>query len=122
ELAGIVKGHRLWLESGGKEGRKADLSDKKLHVGSELKGVNLQGAILNGANFGDANLTDTNFQRADLRRANFGKAALRRTNFREADLQNANLEETNFLLSAQLSPGRMSLVRSFRRRSLSLKA
>jgi hypothetical protein len=103
ELAGIVKGHRLWLESGGKEGKRADLSDKKLHVGFELKGVYLRGAILNGADFENADLTDTNFQRAELRRANFGKTALRRTNFREADLQNANLEEANFLLSTQLA-------------------
>src|SRR5205809_6343630 len=88
EIDGKVEGHRLWLESGGKEGKRADLTDKTLNLGSQLKGINLQGAILNGANFGDADLTDTNFQRAELRRANFGKAALRRTNFREADLQN----------------------------------
>src|SRR6266404_1231719 len=103
ELIKALEAHKLWLESKGKQGQRANFQNASLNEIRDLGGANLQGAILNGANFANSDLTDTNFQGAELRRAVFSEAMLRRTNFRETDLQNANLESANFLLSAQLT-------------------
>lgn len=87
ELTKILEAHEIWVQSGGKQGRRAELV----------------GANLNDGDFEGRNLTNANLQGAELRRANFAGAQLRRTNLREADLQNANLETANFLLTAQLA-------------------
>jgi uncharacterized protein YjbI with pentapeptide repeats len=103
EITKLLDAHRLWLETGGKKGGRADLEGADFQGAVELKGANLQRAILNHAEFKNADLTNANFQVAELRRANFDGAILRDTNFREADLQNANLETAAFLLNSQLA-------------------
>ena len=46
EFAQTLDQHRLWIESGGKEGLRGDLSGLNL-AGSDLTGVNLQGSQMN---------------------------------------------------------------------------
>jgi len=75
ELAAILDQHRIWVESGGDEGTKADLSGVNLE-NADLTGVNLQGAFL---------------QRANLRNADLSMANLKGTSLVQADLCNANL-------------------------------
>jgi uncharacterized protein YjbI with pentapeptide repeats len=75
ELAAILDQHKIWVESGGDEGTKADLSGVNLE-NADLTGVNLQGAIL---------------QRANLRNADLSMANLRGASLVQADLCNANL-------------------------------
>ncbi len=91
ELDEIVEGHRAWLESNGKSGRKADLAH-----------ANFEGADLMGAELGGANLLRANLQHADLLLADLRGACLI-----EADLSEANLVSTNLrgasLLGANLS-------------------
>ena len=79
-LEEILQQHELWVNSGGQEGVRADLS-----------GTNLEGADLAGANL----------QRADLQKANLKRAVLSLADLRGALLFQANLEEAD-LLGAEL--------------------
>jgi uncharacterized protein YjbI with pentapeptide repeats len=80
ELAAILDQHRIWVESGGEAGSKADLCGANLE-NADLTGANLQGAFL---------------QRADLRGADLSMANLRHASLVQADLSNANLLGTEF--------------------------
>jgi uncharacterized protein YjbI with pentapeptide repeats len=75
EFASILDQHRIWVETGGEEGTKADLCGAELE-NADLTGVNLQGALL---------------QRANLRGADLSMANLRNASLVQADLCNANL-------------------------------
>ncbi len=55
ELAQILKQHRKWLESEGREGRRANLTEANPQ-GADLLGANLQGAYMRRANLQRANL------------------------------------------------------------------
>ena len=65
-LREVLKAHKLWLTSDGKEGELADL------IREDLRGLYLPGADLRGADFLWANLIG-----ADLRNANLRNADLR---------------------------------------------
>ena len=75
ELKAVLDQHRLWLESGGKQGKRADLE------GVNLEGVNLVGANLVGAYLVDAYLADANLHGAILRGVNLNGANLRFATF-----------------------------------------
>ncbi len=85
ELAEILDQHKMWVESGGESGAKADLSGANL-ANADLTGVNLQGAVLNKANLSGADLS-----MANLRGASFVQADLRNTNLLGTELRGANL-------------------------------
>jgi uncharacterized protein YjbI with pentapeptide repeats len=94
ELKAILKDHRLWLESGGKQGKRAILEGANLQdanlQGADLGGANLQGASLLDASLWGANLGGAHLRGADLRAAYLGGA-----NLRGADLGGAKFT-TNF--------------------------
>ena len=75
ELDRILAQHKLWLESAGSTGKRANL------IGADLTDANLAGADLAFADLIDANLTS-----ADLGGANLTNADLT-----DADLTSANL-------------------------------
>jgi hypothetical protein len=75
DIKKILEDHKLWLETGGKEGKRA-----------YLRGADLSEADLQRANFSDADL-----QRADLRRANLSDADLDEAYLIGADLVDADL-------------------------------
>src|SRR5271166_3690803 len=79
DLDEILKQHRLWVESEGKSGTRADLS-----------GANLSGALLSGANLSDAYLP-----RADLSGAYLPLADLSGAEVSGADLDRAFFEPKN---------------------------
>src|ERR1700736_6263107 len=56
DLAEVLDQHKIWVESGGESGTKADLCGVNL-AHADLTGVNLQGAFLNKANFRGADLS-----------------------------------------------------------------
>ena len=93
--------HKLWLQSGGKKGARANLRDADLG-GAYLRGANLRGANLRGANLSDANLCDANLVDANLCDANLSDANLRGANLSDANLCGANLVDAN-LCDANLS-------------------
>ncbi len=106
DLDQTLKDHKLWLESHGKEGKKADLSKANLS-GANLDSANLtmadlSGANLSGANLGGAKLLEANLSRVILFHANLSGAKLNGSDLSGADLSEANLSEAN-LSKAKLS-------------------
>src|SRR5438128_2500510 len=86
ELAEILDQHKIWAESGGESGAKADLT-----------GVNLAKADLTGVNLAKADLTGVNLQGAHLHRMNLAGADLSMANLRGASLVRSNLQNSNLL-------------------------
>ena len=92
ELKVILDQHKLWIESGPKEGKRAILR------GANLEGAYLQGAYLQGANLQSAHLVGVNLQSANLQSANLVGANLRGATFdlnfkKVAYFQNATFSE-----------------------------
>ncbi len=101
DLAEILDQHKLWVESGGEQGRRADLSGASL-VEADLTGVNLQGARLHKTNFERADLSMANLRGAMLVQANLGYANLLGTELGGANLMGANLYGTEGLWLGRL--------------------
>ena len=103
--------HRLWIETRGVQGTRADLGGAFLYdadlENANLGGANLRGANLTHANFTDANLTDANLTDANLTGANLRGANLYCAYLWGADLTGANLYCANLwganLRSAKLT-------------------
>ena len=94
DISRILEEHKKWLDSEGKEGKRADLCH------TDLIGKNLEGAILKDANLKDAdlisaNLSGVNFEGANLEDANLMDANLTRAILKGANLKNANLYSAN---------------------------
>ncbi len=70
ELKQILAAHKKWLETKGKQGKRAYLGD------ANLEKANLWRANLQEADLMEANLQEANLLRADLRKANLRKANL----------------------------------------------
>ena len=85
DLAEVLDQHKIWVESGGESGVKADLCGANL-AKADLTGVNLQGAHLHKVNFRGADLSIAN-----LRGASLVQADLRDTNLLGTELRGANL-------------------------------
>src|SRR6267378_3636207 len=75
ELAEILDQHKIWAESGGESGIKADLCGVNL-AKADLTGVNLQGAHLHRMNLAGADLSMANLRGAILVRSNMQNANL----------------------------------------------
>ena len=84
DLQGVLREHKLWLDSQGDSGCWANLS------GVNLSGADLHKANLSGANLSGANLRRSNLSEADLSAVNFCDA-----NLNEADLSGAKLSGAN---------------------------
>ena len=80
ELKTILQDHRLWIKSGGEQGKRAYLQRANLQ-GANLQGADLQNARLYGANLQDANLRDANLRGAELQNADLLGADLRGAKF-----------------------------------------
>jgi uncharacterized protein YjbI with pentapeptide repeats len=89
-LAAILDQHRIWVESGGEAGAKADLCGANLEK-ADLTGANLQGAFLQRANLRGADLSMANLRHASLVQADLCNANLLGTEFRGANLMGATL-------------------------------
>jgi len=88
ELKVILDQHKLWIESGRKKGKSAN-----------LQGAYLQSANLEGANLQSANLEGANLQSADLRSANLEGVNLESANLEGANLLDAHLQDATFDLN-----------------------
>ncbi len=90
ELAEILDQHKTWVESGGENGERADLSGVNLS-NADLTGVNLQGAVLKRSNLSGADLSMANLRGANLMQADLCNANLLGTELRGTDLMGAVL-------------------------------
>lgn len=84
QLRQVTQEHLTWLNSGGRDGRRANLSH------ANLTGMNLQGLFLPEANLRSAVLTGANLQGANFQGADFSEAMIEHTNLRQARLEGAN--------------------------------
>ena len=91
KLKEILEQHKLWIETNGKQGERAN-----------LKGAFLYDAILCDANLTGANLTGANLYRANFAGANLSGAILRGANLTDANLSGAILRGAN--LSGAILP------------------
>ena len=89
-LADTLALHKIWLESDGQQGFRADLSDEKF-VGAVLRGLNFERADLRRADFSNADLRNADFRNADLSEAVFVSADLRGADFSGADLTDISM-------------------------------
>ena len=104
ELTRILDNHKLWLESNGEKGMRADLRDIDLTVvnleyavleDANLTGADLRWASLKGVNLECASLRSADLIGAELIGANLKAADLIGANLRGADLSNAVLKGAN---------------------------
>ncbi|OFV95105.1 MAG: hypothetical protein A3H94_00180 [Acidobacteria bacterium RIFCSPLOWO2_02_FULL_60_20] len=110
DLAPVFAAHKLWLESGGKAGKRADLRGVDLPVGTtefgdSLWSANLRGADLRGSRAGGiylggdemhvVHMAGAELRDADMREAQWSWADLRDAKLGGADLRGANLHAAN---------------------------
>ncbi len=88
ELQEILEAHRKWVESEGKEGKRADLARANLR-GAFLFEANLEGASLNEANLQNAFLLEANLEGANLAEANLEGVDLLSAQLKGVNLQSA---------------------------------
>ena len=93
-LADVLALHKIWLESDGQRGSRADLSDGKF-VEAVLCGMNFERADLRRADFSSADLRNANFRNADLSGATLASADLRGADFSGADLTDISMRDCN---------------------------
>src|SRR5271154_3036368 len=101
DLAEILDQHKIWVETGGESGNKADLCGVNLSH-ADLTGVNLQGASLQRVNLAGADLS-----MANLRGASLVQADMRDTNLLGAELRGANLMGANLYGAEGVWVGRL---------------
>ena len=89
ELKEILEQHKLWLDSDGEKGKRANLTH------ADLSGANLSGANLTGVNLARANLTFAHLTFADLTSANLTGADLTDVDLSFAHLTRADLTNTD---------------------------
>ena len=90
EFAEVLDQHKLWVESGGESGRRADLSGINL-TNADLTGVNLRGAILDKAKLQGADLSMANLRGASLVHADLRDATLLGTELHGVNLMGATV-------------------------------
>jgi len=100
-VAEALDQHRMWAETGGKEGIQGDFAGANL-CDADLTGVNLQGAEMAKANLRGADLS-----MANLRGASLVEADLRETNLLGAEFGGANLMGANLYGAQGLWAGRL---------------
>ncbi len=94
--------HLEWLDSRGKNGQRADLSDADLE-GQELIGVKLTFADLHDANLRAADLLLADLRDASLVRADMEDSCLVGANLEAANLEGASLETAMGLVPRQIA-------------------
>ncbi|MGB7848427.1 MAG: pentapeptide repeat-containing protein [Candidatus Acidiferrum sp.] len=101
EFAQVLDQHRIWVESGGKEGVRGQFAGADL-TGMDLTGVNLQGAEMQKVSLRGADLSMANLRNANLVEADFREASLLGTEFSGANLMGANLYGAQGLWAGRL--------------------
>jgi uncharacterized protein YjbI with pentapeptide repeats len=100
DLRRIIRAHRLWLDTDGRRGSRAELQDHDLRD-QDLTGVELSGADLTGADLRGARLDRARFRLARLRGAHLDGATIQAACFDGADLglavfDRAQIADTRF--------------------------
>ena len=89
-LADVLARHKIWLDSDGREGYRANLADRDFS-GAALCNLTFEKANLRGADFRGADLRNANLRDTDLHGARFDG-----TDLRGADARGANITNSSF--------------------------
>ncbi len=106
QLIAILDSAQAWADSGGREGRPANIEGEDIRLlaqlmkGRKLTRINCAKAIAMDLDFSGCELQAANFDGADLRCASFVGADLRGASFRGAKLAHARFDKANLLLLA----------------------
>jgi uncharacterized protein YjbI with pentapeptide repeats len=100
-LKEILVAHQKWVDTEGREGRRASLRNAVLQE-ADLHDANLQSADMEGANLSVADLMRANLRCANLKRVDFWMADMKDANLQGAELQGANLSEVTNLTQKQI--------------------
>jgi hypothetical protein len=92
DIKAILEQHKLWVESGGARGVRANLYGADL-ASADLTGANLTCADLSGADLTCADLSDANLYGADLASADLTGANLYSAYLTGANLRDAKLPD-----------------------------
>ena len=110
DLYEILEQHKIWVETLGQEGIKANFYEADLRGANlfcadlreaDLRSADLSNARLCGANLNGARLCGANLRNADLRDSNLYDADLRGANLFGANLRDADLPESTFIIQGE---------------------
>jgi uncharacterized protein YjbI with pentapeptide repeats len=93
-LGRVIESHRTWLDTGGTEGKVADLSSHDLRR-LDFENADLRMAIFRNADLSGADLMGADLTHAQLSESNLRGAVLRKTDLTGANLQNAQLYDAD---------------------------
>lgn len=91
EIKEIINKHKLWLNSNGVEGVKANFSN------TDLSGIDLKNINLSNADFSNSILSHVDFTNSNLSGANLSNADLSDSKLSQAKLSNADLSGTEIV-------------------------
>ena len=98
-LTEILRQHKIWLDSDGREGKRANLYGEDLrHAdlrGADLRSVNMRGAILDNLDLSDACFEDADLAEASLKYIHAPKGLFQRANLAGSDFEGATLEASD---------------------------
>ena len=100
-LKEVLTAHRKWVETDGREGKRAELRNALLQE-ADLHDADLQQADLEGAKLSVADLMGADLRRANLKGADLWMADMKDANLQGSYLQGANLAEVTRLTQQQL--------------------
>ncbi|GEM_PF-799339 len=106
EIREILEQHKLWLESSGKKGQRANLENTDL-IKKDLSKANLSKATLIGCIATRADFSSADMSYADLRNVGLACASIMNATLEKADLEYANLDRAS-LKNANLRHANLS--------------
>lgn len=104
ELQKIIADHKLWIESGRSEGKRAALHNTNLS-GVSLIGVDLDHANLSGSNLTFADLEESSFQGACFSGADLSGASFRSACLQDTLMDGATMTGTYFVSASLRGAG-----------------
>jgi uncharacterized protein YjbI with pentapeptide repeats len=106
-LTEILRQHKIWLDSEGREGKRANLSSEDLRQadlrGADLRSVNMRGAMLDNLDVRGANFEDADLAEASLRYMHAPKVSFQRANFAGTNCEGAVFDGADLSYSEALS-------------------
>ena len=88
KLEEVLYDHKLWLDTDGKQGKKADLSFTSFK-NHNLSNLDLRYAKLNNSNFSGLSINNTDFRYADIKESLWQEVNLTCVDLRYAELQDS---------------------------------
>lgn len=100
EAAALMADHTLFLDSGGKQGKRLDLTNRRVeaatYAGRDLSGARLRRCVIKGSDFSGCRFDMADLSYSDFSQCRFEQASLRGVNLRRAVLSRCLAAAANF--------------------------